>query len=59
MAEIVNLNAFRKQKARNEKAAKAAENRAVSGQSKAQKLLQAAKDALAAKRLMDHKKPDE
>lgn len=49
MASVVNLNRFRKDKARAEKQQRAAENRALHGRSKAERQ----KDADAQRRLRD------
>lgn len=56
MAEIINLRNARKQKARADKDAQAAQNRVLFGRTKAEKLKQAAEKALAAKRIDGHKK---
>ena len=58
MAEIVNLRTARKQKARADKEEQAAQNRALFGRSKAEKLKQAAEKALAARRIDGHKKDE-
>lgn len=55
MAEIVNLNRFRKDKERAEKAAKAAENRATSGRTKADKKLGKAREDKAKDGLDQHR----
>jgi hypothetical protein len=52
MADLVNLNRFRKQKARAEKEAAAAENRARFGRTKAEKGAEA-KEAARKTRLLD------
>ncbi|HOV03317.1 MAG TPA: DUF4169 family protein [Hyphomicrobiales bacterium] len=59
--EIVNLRQFRKGKARADKAASAAENRAKHGRSKAEKTLEAARDTLAGRRHEGHRRdrPDD
>ncbi len=51
MAKVVNLNRFRKQKAREQAAVLAAGNREKFGRSKAQKALQSAQDEEARRRL--------
>lgn len=56
MAEIVNLRTARKQKARAEARATAAENAARHGQSKAERTLQAAKAEKAARTLDGHRR---
>jgi hypothetical protein len=43
MAEVINLRTARKQAARREKEARAAENRAIHGRSKAERALQQAR----------------
>lgn len=43
MGDVVNLNRYRKQKAREEKAAQAATNRALHGRTKADRQLDAAR----------------
>lgn len=58
MAELVNLRNFRKQKARDEKEAVAAANRAAFGRNKTEKLLTKAEQDLETKRLDDHKRDD-
>ncbi len=58
MAEIINLRNARKQKARVAKDAQAAQNRVLFGQTKAEKLRQAAEKALAEKRIEGHKKDE-
>jgi hypothetical protein len=55
MAEIVNLNRFRKEKERAAKAAKAAENRATSGRTKADKSLGKAREDKAKDTLDQHR----
>jgi Domain of unknown function (DUF4169) len=50
-ADIVNLNRFRKAKARDDKAKQAAENRVVFGRTKAEKAKVAAEEKLVVKRL--------
>lgn len=54
MAEIINLNRFRKDKARDEKAAQAAENRAASGRSKTEKTVEKVRADKAKKKLDQH-----
>ena len=56
MAEIVNLRQARKAKARADKEAQAAANRARFGRSKAEKDAEAAKQALADRALEGHKR---
>ena len=56
MAEIVNLNRARKQKARADKEAAAAENRVRFGRSKGEKQKAAAKKSLTEKRIDAHKR---
>jgi hypothetical protein len=58
MAEIINLKTVRKQKARAGKDAQAAQNRALFGRTKAEKLRQLAELALAEKRMDGHKKDE-
>ncbi|WP_316354534.1 DUF4169 family protein [Devosia sp.] len=58
MAEIINLRNARKQKARAAKDVQAAQNRVLFGQTKAEKLRQAAEKALAEKRIEGHKKDE-
>ena len=59
MAEIVNLNRARKDKARADKGAKAAENRIVFGRTKAEKQKAAAEKRIADKIIDAHKRePD-
>jgi hypothetical protein len=58
MAEIINLKNARKQKARTAKEMQAAQNRALFGQTKAEKLRQASEKALAEKRIDGHKKDE-
>jgi hypothetical protein len=55
MADIVNLNRFRKDKERAAKAAKASENRAVSGRTKADKTLGKAHEDKAKTTLDQHR----
>ncbi|MGR3498247.1 MAG: DUF4169 family protein [Limimaricola soesokkakensis] len=55
----VNLNQFRKQKARAEKKARADANAAKFGRSKAEKTRDAAEAEAAAKRLDGHRRDDE
>lgn len=56
MAEIVNLRQARKARARIQEAEQAAANRAKFGRTKAEKLSEAAKKALADKALEGHKR---
>ncbi len=56
MAEIINLNKARKAKARVEKSARAQENRARFGRTKAEKQAEAAEKARIAKALDDSKR---
>lgn len=56
MAEIINLNKARKAKARVDKSARADENRARFGRTKAQKQAEAAETAKLARRLDDAKR---
>jgi hypothetical protein len=56
MAEIVNLRSARKARARVEKEAEAAANRAKFGRSKAEKQAEAAQQALDAAKLEGHKR---
>jgi len=58
MAEIINLRAVRKQRARAEKVAQAAENRVLFGRTKPEKLKQATEKALAEKHIDGHKKDE-
>jgi vacuolar-type H+-ATPase subunit C/Vma6 len=58
MADIINLRTARKQKARTEKEAQAAENRVLFGRTKAEKLKQAAEKARAEKVIDAHKRDD-
>jgi hypothetical protein len=58
MAEIVNLRQVRKQKARAEKEAKAAGNRAAFGRTKADKSRTKAEADLKRRRLEAHKRDD-
>jgi hypothetical protein len=58
MAEILSLSKARKAKARVAKEATAAENRVKFGRTKADKQAEAAKDALAQKRLDGAKRED-
>jgi hypothetical protein len=58
MAEIINLRRARKGKARDEASAKAAENRARFGKTKAQRLKEATETERAAKTLDGHKRED-
>ena len=58
MAEIVNLRAVRKHKARADKEARAAQNRILFGRTKAEKQQQAAEKALAERHIDGHKKDE-
>lgn len=58
MAEIINLKNARKQKARTQKDAKAAQNRILFGRTKAEKLQQAAEKARAANHVDGHLKDE-
>ena len=58
MAEIVNLRQVRKARARAEKAAEAAANRAKFGRTKAEKTAEAARRELTEKQLDSHKRED-
>jgi hypothetical protein len=58
MAEIINLRAVRKQKARTEKEAAAEANRLKFGRSKAEKQKSAAEKAKADKHIDGHKRED-
>ena len=58
MAKIVDLNRFRKEKERAEKAAKAAENRAAFGRTKAQKESEKVRSDKAKKTLDQHRRED-
>ncbi|BCJ91393.1 hypothetical protein IZ6_21280 [Terrihabitans soli] len=55
MADIVNLNRFRKDKERAEKAAKAVENRAAHGRTKASKTADTAREKKAKTKLDQHR----
>jgi len=59
MAEIINLQSVRKQRARADKAAQADQNRITFGRTKAEKKLTKAEQALADKHVDGHKKDDE
>ena len=59
MGDVVNLRQVRKAKARVEKDAQAAENRARHGQTKHERTLNKALDRLGGKRLDGHKLPTE
>ncbi len=59
MAEIVNLNRFRKDKARAEKADKAAGNRAAHGRTKAERELESARTKKAEELLDQHRRDDD
>lgn len=54
MAEIINFNRFRKDKAREEKAAQAAENRAAHGRTKTEKTVEKIRSDKAKKQLDQH-----
>ncbi|WP_347821625.1 DUF4169 family protein [uncultured Planktomarina sp.] len=56
MSQPINLNTFRKAKARAEKPAHAAKNSVKFGRSKAQKQLQETKNAVQAQNLDQHKR---
>jgi hypothetical protein len=58
MAEIVNLRQARKRKARSDKEAKAAENRAVFGRTKVARDLGEATNSLNARQLDAHKRDE-
>ena len=58
MAEIINLRRIRKQKARADKEEQAAQNRALFGRTKAEKLKQAAEKAQADKHIDGHKRDE-
>lgn len=58
MAEIVNLRQARKQKARADKEAKAAENRIAFGRTREERRLGEARKTLAERRLEGHKRDD-
>jgi hypothetical protein len=58
MAEIVNLRQARKARARAEKAAEAAANRAKFGRTKTEKAAEAARRELAERQLDSHKRED-
>lgn len=59
MADIISLKTARKQKARAQKDVQAAQNRVLFGRTKAEKLKQAAEQALADKRIDGHKKSEQ
>jgi hypothetical protein len=59
MAEIINLRRARKQKARADREARAAENRIAFGRTRAEKDLTKAERELAAHRLESHRRDDE
>jgi predicted secreted protein len=59
MAEIINLRQARKNKARADKEARAAENRIAFGRTKAEKSLTQAERDMAARRIDAHKRDDE
>ncbi|MEX0303884.1 MAG: DUF4169 family protein [Leisingera sp.] len=58
MAEIVNLNRFRKQKKRAEKQAQADRNAVTFGRKKADKELDKARNTQEVRRLDDHKRDE-
>lgn len=58
MAEIINLRMARKQKARADKEAQAAQNRISFGRTKAEKQQAAAEKALADKRIDGHRREE-
>lgn len=58
MAEIINLKNARKQKARADKDVQAAQSRALFGQTKAEKQLQAAEKARSEKTIDGHKREE-
>jgi len=58
MGDLVNLNRFRKERDRAQKAAAAEENRARFGRRKSDKILDAAKADLEARRLEGHKRDE-
>lgn len=63
MGEVVNLNQFRKKRERDGKSRQAAENRALSGQSRGERALRkkdaAADDAAAEGKRLENREPDE
>ncbi len=59
MAEIINLRQARKNKARADKEARAAENRIAFGRTKVEKSLTQAERDMAARRIDAHKRDDE
>jgi len=59
MGDIVSLKLKRKHKARGERQAQAAENRAKFGRSKDEKALSKAKDELATRKLEGHRREHE
>jgi hypothetical protein len=59
MAEIINLRQARKNKARADKEARAAENRVTFGRTKSEKKLTQAEQDMAVRRLDAHKRDDE
>lgn len=59
MADIVNLNRFRKSRARDERAATAAANRAKHGRSKAEKARDKSESAQTAQHLDNHRLDDD
>jgi len=58
MSKPVNLNRYRKEKARAEKKARADQNAVTFGRSKAEKDLDKARNAQEVKRLDDHKRDE-
>ncbi|CDP54232.1 hypothetical protein [Devosia sp. DBB001] len=58
MGEIVNLKLVRKRKARDEKEAKASENRIIFGRTKAEKQKVEAERALAERKIEGHKREE-
>jgi hypothetical protein len=58
MADIINLRTARKQKARAEREAQAAQNRALFGRTKGERLRQAAEKSLAERHVDAHKKDE-
>jgi competence protein ComGC len=59
MAQIINLKSVRKQKARADKEAQAAQNRVLFGRTKAEKLKHAGEKSLADKHIDGHKKDEQ
>jgi hypothetical protein len=58
MADIINLRTARKQKARADREAQAAQNRALFGRTKGERLRQAAEKSLAERHVDAHKKDE-